>query len=238
MTDKMENLVGVIGGMGPMATQLFYKLVTEKTKASCDQEHIKMMIYSDTEIPDRTKAILEKNYQEVYNHILEDGKLLEDCGCKAIAITCNTAHFFADMIKDQLDIPIIHMIRETVKVLNNRECVKKGGKIAILGTDGTIKTEIYHKPLKEAGLIPYNPDVDIQKEVMHQIYGRIKKGLTWDEASWQKIEEAIKTAGCDCAIMACTELSVLKHENKLGDFYIDPMEVLAEKVIAFSGKKL
>ena len=37
----MDKKIGVIGGMGPMASQLFYKYVTEMTDAACDQEHVR-----------------------------------------------------------------------------------------------------------------------------------------------------------------------------------------------------
>ena len=73
---------------------------------------------------------------------------------------------------------------------------------------------------------------------MHQIYDCIKSGLPYDERSWNKIEHSLKEAGCDCTILACTELSVIGDENCLDDFYIDPMRVLAKKAILFSEKKL
>lgn len=231
----MDRKIGVIGGMGPMASQLFYKYVTEMTDAACDQEHVRMIIYSDSGMPDRTGAILRGEYEEVYSRMLEDAKALENCGCEAIAITCNTAHFFGDMIADKLHIPIIHMIRETTAKIAGEQ---PGAKVAVLATDGTIKTGLYQKHMEAAGLIPYAPEPEIQKEVMHQIYDRVKAGLPWDQPSWERIEKAVKDAGCSKVILGCTELPIIKRENNLDDYYVDPMEVLAEKVIEFSGKKL
>lgn len=231
----MDKKIGVLGGMGPMASQLFYKMVTEKTAADCDQDHVRMVIYSDSSMPDRTGAILKEEYDEVYNQLLEDAKMLEACGCEAICITCNTAHFFGEMMADQLKVPFIHMIQETVNAIAKDT---PGAKVAVLATDGTIKTGLYQKHMDAAGLTAYAPDEEIQKEVMYQIYERVKSGLPWDRASWDRIEEAIKKVGCQKAIMACTELSVIKADNGLSDFYVDPMEALAEKVILFSGRKL
>lgn len=231
----MDKLIGVLGGMGSMASQLFYKMVIERTEAQCDQEHVRLLILNDASMPDRTGAILTENYDAVDSKMLEDFKLLENAGCKAIAITCNTAHFFADRLQDKIGIPIIHMIEET-----SEEIARKypGGKIAILATDGTIQTGLYQKRLEKYNLIPFIPNEEMQKSVMHQIYDCIKKGLPWDEDSWMKLQTYIKGNGCDCAIMACTELSVIKEDNHLGGYYIDPMDVLARKVIEFSGKKL
>ena len=231
----MEKMIGVLGGMGPMASQLFYKMITEMTEASCDQEHLKMMIFSDTSMPDRTKAILSGDIEPVREKLLEDAKLLQQCGCKAIGITCNTAHYFADLIQDQLEVPIIHMIKETVNTIAES---MPGAKVALLATDGTVRTRIYQGRMEKAGLEPYILPDEMQKQVMYQIYDRIKSGKPWDAENWAALEAHIKEAGCSCAIMGCTELSVIKMDNRLDDYYVDPMAVLAERLILFAGKQI
>ena len=229
----MEHPIGIIGGMGPMASQLFYKMVTEHTAAERDQDHINLILLSDASMPDRTAAILSGQYDGPYEQLLSDARMLEQCGCTAIAITCNTAHFFADMIADKIGIPILHMIRETAATLAGR-C--PGGVIGVMATDGTVQTGLYQKALTERGLTPWTPPADIQKEVMHQIYDRVKKGLPWDQESWGRIEAAYRQAGCAAVVLACTELSVIKADEGLGDWYVDPMETLARKVIETAGK--
>ena len=229
----MEHPIGIIGGMGPMASQLFYKMVTEHTAAERDQDHINLILLSDASMPDRTAAILSGQYQGPEEQLLSDARLLEQCGCTAIAITCNTAHFFADRIADKIGIPILHMIRETAATLASR-C--PGGRVGILATDGTIQTGLYQKALEARGLTPWTPPADIQKEVMHQIYDRVKKGLPCDRESWARIEAACRAAGCAAVVLACTELSVIKADEGLEDWYVDPMETLARKVIETAGK--
>lgn len=231
----MDKKIGIIGGMGPMASQLFYKMVTEMTEAEKDQEHLNLIMISDASMPDRTSAILKKDYEEVAQKMEEDALLLQHCGCCAIGVTCNTAHFFVDMIEEKLSIPFIHMIKETVSQISQ---IAPGGKIAVLATDGTVQTGIYQQRLAENGLIPYIPQPEIQKEVMHQIYDCIKKGKPYDANSWDKIQKAIQKEGCQKAILGCTELSVIGAQQDLGEDYIDPMKILAKRVIEFSGKNI
>ncbi len=230
----MKNAIGIIGGMGPMASQLFYKMVTEHTVAEKDQDHINLVILSDASMPDRTGAILAGEYDGPYNQMLEDAKILENLGCKGIAITCNTAHFFADMIADKIGIPILHMIKGTAAAVAE-EC--PGGKVGIMATDGTVQTGLYQKALTEQGLEPFTPCEEIQKEVMHQIYDRIKNGQNYDAESWKKIEAEYKAADCSKVLLACTELSVIKADEGLEDWYVDPMDTLARLVIAVAGKE-
>lgn len=231
----MNRRIGIIGGMGPMASQLFYKMVTDRTEASCDQEHVNLLLYSDASMPDRTAAILKGDYEEVRSQLLADAKLLEQGGCEAIGITCNTAHFFADQIKDELSIPIIHMIQETALQVAEKA---KGKPVALLATDGTIKTKLYQNRLEQEGVIPFTLPEEMQKIVMYEIYDRIKNGKSCDREKWNELDRFIKEAGCQHAILACTELSVIKEELNLDDFYVDPLEILAVKIIEFSGKKL
>jgi len=230
----MKDAIGIIGGMGPAASQLFYRMVTEHTEAVKDQEHINMVILSDASMPDRTEAILNKDYSAAYSQLLSDARMLEQCGCKAVAVTCNTAHFFMDRIKDEISIPVIHMIHETV---HRVAADAPGARTGVMATDGTIRTKLYQNALEAAGLEVFTPPPEIQKKVMYQIYDRIKKGLPYDAVQWAEIAAAYQAAGCKKVILACTELSVIKENAQLPDWYVDPMAVLAQKVIEFAGKK-
>ena len=230
----MAKTIGIIGGMGAMASQLFYKMVTEHTSAEKDQDHIQLILFSDAGMPDRTGAILSGELDEVRERLLRDARLLENAGCDALCVTCNTAHFFVDLIKDDVKVPFIHMIEETAKKMAE---AFPGGTIGVMATDGTQKTGLYQKALEKYGLKSFKPDEDVQKLVMHEIYDCVKAGKPCDKAAWAKIEKAYKKAGCDAVLLACTELSVIKADEKLGDWFVDPMMVLCEKVIEFSDKK-
>ena len=85
----MKDAIGVIGGMGPLASQLFYKMITEHTAAECDQDHVPLLILSDVTMPDRTGAILDGKYDAPYNRLMEDAKFLEEYGCTAVVVTCS-----------------------------------------------------------------------------------------------------------------------------------------------------
>ena len=94
-----EQRLGILGGMGPQATQVFYQRILDMTDATRDQEHVPTLIWSDTQIPDRTAAILGGDAEGCYRRLLEGAKLLEGCGCTALAIPCNTSHYFADRLQ-------------------------------------------------------------------------------------------------------------------------------------------
>ena len=230
----MKPEIGIIGGMGPMASQLLYRMITEHTVAEKDQDHISLLLLSDTSMPDRTGAILDGDYDRVKDRILEDALFLQESGCKAAGVACNTAHFFVDMISDKLDMPIFHMIRLTAKEI---AATSPQARVGIMATDGTVKTGLYQEALRDEGLSFYTPRPDIQKEVMHQIYDCVKSGRPCDRESFALIEKEFTDNGCSIVILACTELSVIKADEDLPDMYVDPMLVLARKLIEFTGRR-
>lgn len=230
-------MLGIIGGMGPMASAVFYDMISSKTDASCDQENLNLILLSHAGMPDRTRAILSKDeaqIEEVRSKLLADAMFLQNAGCTAIAVTCNTAHYFVNMIEDELDIPFIHLIRETAEAVASEFGAKK---VAVLATDGTIETRLYQDELSKRGVIAFTPKAEVQALVMHEIYECIKRGKPADEEIWQKIEEYVKAEGCEAAVLACTELSVVRKELSLGSFYFDPMDIMAERCLDFYEKR-
>ena len=117
MWGQEDKVLGVLGGMGPLATQLFYRMLIDMTDASCDQDHLDMIILNHATMPDRTEMIRTGRTEELYQALLKDVKKLEEYGATAIAIPCNTSHLVADRLQAEIKIPIIHMIRETVQAI-------------------------------------------------------------------------------------------------------------------------
>lgn len=230
-------MLGIIGGMGPMASAVFYDMISSKTDASCDQENLDLILLSHAGMPDRTRAILSKDevqIEEVRSKLYADAMFLQNAGCTAIAVTCNTAHYFVNMIEGELDIPFIHLIREAAEAVASKFVAKK---VAVLATDGTIETRLYQDELSKRGVIAFTPKAEVQALVMHEIYECIKSGKPADEEIWQKIEAYVKEEGCEAAVLACTELSVVRKELSLGSFYFDPMDIMAERCLDFYEKR-
>lgn len=231
-----NDRLGVIGGMGPQATNTFYQYIIDRTDARTDQEHLSVLIFSDCAMPDRTAAILGTQAQkdEVYERLLSDARMLERAGCTAIAVPCNTSHYFLDRVQEQISIPIVHMIRETARLL-----VSQGKKCpGILATDGTIRTGLYQREFAAFGIYAAAPRPAAQKQVMSLIYDDIKAGKAGDPEKFAAFTKDLVEQGCDCAVLACTELSVFANQHHLSPFYVDAMAVLAQRSIELCHKPL
>ena len=225
----MNYRLGVLGGMGPQATNTFYQFVIDRTDARSDQEHVNALILSDSGMPDRTAAILggEEDREAVFQRLLEDARLLERAGCTCIAVPCNTSHFFLDRVQEGVGVPILHMIRETAHLLVSQGLKRPG----ILATDGTIRTGLYQKEFAAAGIQAVEPSPQAQRLVMSLIYDDVKAGRDGDPQKFAAVHRDLIAQGCDCGVLACTELSVFADKHHLPPFYTDAMAVLAERAV-------
>lgn len=229
-----EALLGVLGGMGPEATQVFYRHLVRRTKATCDQEHIRVLIFGDSTIPDRTAAILSGDAEGAETRLVEDAKLLAAAGCTHLAMTCNAAHHFAPAIEGAVDIPLLHMPKLAVRRAKDLGV----RKLALLGTKGTMTAGVYQNICDGEGVACWTPDEATQTLVTTLIYDQIKAGQRGDEALFARIDATVRAAGCDGAILGCTELSVYRAHHRLDSYYIDAMEVLVEACITACGGTL
>ncbi len=221
--------LGVLGGMGPQATNTFYQFVIDRTDAQTDQEHVNALILSDSGMPDRTSAILSggKAQEAVFQRLLADARLLEEAGCTCIAVPCNTSHFFLDRVQERIGIPIIHMIRETARLLAAQGLKRPG----ILATDGTIQSGLYRAEFSAVGIEAVTPSPKTQDLVMSLIYDDVKAGRDGDPQKFAGIHQDLLAQGCDCGVLACTELSVFADKHHLPPFYTDAMAVLAQRAV-------
>ena len=229
--------LGVIGGMGPQATSVFFEKVIENTAAERDQDHIHMIILNHSTLPDRTKVILEGRGDLFLDAVANDLKLLELAGVSNIAIPCNTSHYFYDEMQQMTSVNIIHMVDETVKEIHDR--FGGSAKVGILATNGTVSSGIYRKSCEKYGMTLHEPDAEMQSKVMDIIYNDVKGQKNVDPKKLESlIHRLVYEEQCKCVILACTELSCIELDGFYKECSIDAMEVLVNRSITLSGKSL
>lgn len=221
-----EKIIGILGGMGPLATVELFRRIVEKTPAKRDQDHPRIIIYNNPKIPDRTAFILG-NGEDPRPKLIEGARKLESWGADFIIMPCNTAHFFAETIQKAVSIPLVNMIEETAKKIEEIGLRKVG----LLATGGTIKGLIYHRALLSRRVQIAVPNKNDQKQVMEGIYKGVKAGnlelgrrLLLEVA--RKLERRV-----DGIIAGCTEVSVALKPDDLSVPLIDPLDVIAEKAV-------
>ena len=226
------NIIGIIGGLGPMATAYFLQLIAQMTDAVTDQEHIEVLIHSKPQIPDRTNFILGRSQQSPVPDMVAVGKSLEEQGATMLAIPCITAHYFQKELEETIGIPIINAIVETAEYLKSRGIRKVG----IMATDGTIESGIFQRALEEKRIEVIIPTKDCQRKVMYLIYENVKAGKPMEKNVFQEVSGELFENGAQVVLLGCTELSLMKRDCELDKAFLDVLEILARKVVLNCGK--
>lgn len=223
--------LGVIGGLGPMATAFFMQMVIEMTEAETDQEHIEMLIHNCPSIPDRTNYILGKSLEDPEKPMIEVGKGLAANGAEIIAIPCITANYFYEQLSREIPVPIINIIEETVKYLVDHEIHTVG----LMATDGTVKSALFQRSLAEADIQVVLPGTEGQQDVMHLIYQNVKATKPAEMDRFARVSEELRENGAQVIILGCTELSMIRRDEIIGPGYLDAMQVLAKCSVELCG---
>lgn len=226
--------LGIIGGMGPMATVDLMRKIILSTYAKTDQEHIHILVDNNPQIPDRTAAI-EGRGESPVEKMLQSAKLLEAQGADVLVIACNTAHYFLDAFKDKVNVPIINMIDEAVK-----HCVELGySEVGLLCTTGTRNTGIYQKACDKFNLKLVVPDDEEIKALQDMIYLGVKaNNFNYDTSNVKQVISTMRNRGAQAFILGCTETPIAVQMYHLEGNFIDSSLVLAHKAIEAVGAPL
>ena len=212
-----------------MATVDFYRRIIEITDASCDQEHLHVLIDGNSQIPDRTASILAGDDRPL-PYLIDSARRLEAAGADLLVIACNAAHFFIDKLEAACSVPLLNMIELTA-----REALRCGfSRVGLLAVDGTVHAGIYDRAFQDLGLSLIRPDEEGQRKVMHLIYDEVKAGVPFHrEALYPTLDDMVGQ-GAECFILGCTELPIAFSGCR--DYvFLDPGSILAREAVRSLG---
>jgi aspartate racemase len=223
-----RRLIGILGGMGPLATVDFIQKVIEATPAERDQDHVPLIIYSVPQIPDRVSAA-SAGTDEPLPAMLAGIRTLEQAGVEAIAIACNTAHAWYDQLAASTNVKILHMVEAVISAAS-----QNSGPVAVMATVGTLQAGIYQRYMEQADWQALVPQPDVQNVIIDAItavkLGQIKRArANFDLAATQLFE-----AGAEQLLLACTELPVAAKDSIHEGRCLDATACLAQACVAFS----
>lgn len=228
---KNFGIVGVLGGMGPLATVDFLRKVLDSTPATCDQEHVPLVVCSIPQIPDRTAAFRGAGASPL-DAMVRIGHKLKVAGASLVVVPCNTAHLWYDEVEAALQLPMLHMVDAAVKEVVAR--VGAGATIGILATDATLASGLYLNRSARAcaGLRWVQPTAaEVIESVMPGIdavkAGRLGEG----RAHLAAASRALCARGAQAIVLGCTEIPVVLDAKAAGAPVIDPTAALARACV-------
>jgi aspartate racemase len=226
------STIGILGGMGPEATNKLCALITAFTPVTRDQDHIPVITYNNPQIPDRVRAVYGASQSPV-PEMIRTARVLEEAGADMLLMPCNLAHFYLADVQKAIRIPFLNMIEETVNyaVEHYPHCRKVG----IVASTPTIECGIYDKAFRRHDRVLISPERDEQEaKVMRAIYAPdgIKCGYKRKpRALLMEVGHALVSSGAEIIIAGCTEASLVMKRKDSPFVVIDPMEVIARVAV-------
>ncbi|WP_346353128.1 aspartate/glutamate racemase family protein [Azotosporobacter soli] len=220
--------IGVLGGMGPLATADLMMKIVGVTPAGCDQEHVPVLVYNNSQIPSRIEALLSDGTDPL-KEMVRSARCLEKAGADFLIMPCNTAHYWYQSLKKKITVPLLHMIELTAQAAAKEQ----NARLLLLATAATVNTGLYQKAFakNEAQLIL--PDAAEQALVSRAIEG-VKAGHVADNACLADLNRLLERQadnGAEGYIGGCTEIPLLFPYLTKRLQAIDPTLLLAKAAV-------
>ena len=225
------DLLGILGGMGPLAGSTFSTRLVALTPASCDQDHIPVLLCNDPRVPDRSSARLGQG-EDPLAAMMAGIRRLEGAGARLIAIPCNTAHLWYEQMVQQARVPLLHIVDAVCEDLARLGVVK--ARIGLMGTPATLKLGLYQGPLAQRGhsvIVPDEEELQLCVDAIAAVKGNRPDDAFAPAAACIR---RLVARGADAVVLGCTELPLaVPHAQRaaLGTVLTDSIDALARAAI-------
>jgi aspartate racemase len=235
MTASDERILGVLGGMGPLASAHFMVRLTLLTPATCDQAHIPTILWSDPRVPDRTRGKLAGGADPL-PWLLRGISGLRQAGCGAIVIPCNTAHGWYQPMLDAAGVPIPHIVDAAAADL--RRLGVTGGVIGVMGTQATLTMRLYQDRLEGQGWSCLTPSEAQMARLVSPAIALVKANRVADAfAPLAEVVDDLGRRGAQAVVLGCTEIPLGIQAGPpaaLRTPVVDTIDALARAAIAWA----
>lgn len=221
--------VGILGGMGPEATILLMQKVVDVVAAHDDADHIPLIVHQNPQVPSRIKALIDGTGDDPGPVLAGMARDLHRAGAKALAMPCNTAHHYADVIEYATDLPFLNMLELTADTLSNAGAQRVG----LLASPATRLTGVFDAPFAARGLTAITVPDD---SALLEIIRAVKAGTALNMLKPKLTQQAriLLDHGADRLLVACTELSLMTDALPADADWTDSLDCLVDGIIGFA----
>ncbi len=230
-TPQAKHRIGILGGMGPAATVLLMSRIINLTNAEDDCDHIPLIIDNNTRVPSRIRALIQKTGEDPDPVLAQMTRQLEQMDARALAMPCNTAHHYAPVIEQAVDIPLINMVDLSAsKIADIKPSINTVG---ILASPAVKLTGIFDRAFARFEIdTSYPAD---QHNLLSAIQAaKIDSRDNGAQSIMQNSAQELMAKGADILLVACSELSIIADAIPPSIPFIDSVDVLAEAVVEFA----
>jgi aspartate racemase len=228
----MAKIIGILGGMGPLATVDLFEKIVKSTPAARDQDHLRIIIDNNPQIPSRRLAIT-RGTESPLPALIAGARLLENAGVDFIVIPCNSAHNWIADLQREIRVPILNMITCAASYVAERY-PELSSQVLLFAAAGTVQAKLYHKAFAGLGLPLHSPTGE-EQELVNAAIDQVKAGRVDNNPLLPQLNAVLKkyaAAGLGAVLGACTEIPILFPHLVSNLKKLDATAILAEAAVA------
>jgi aspartate racemase len=233
MCGMNDRILGVLGGMGPLASAHFMLRLTLLTPAAQDQDHVPAVLWSDPRVPPRTNGRIA-GPQDPLPWLLRGVRGLAASGCGAIAMPCNTAHGWYDDLCGE-GLPVLHIVDTAAAALR---AVCATGRIGLMATAATLAMRLYQDRLEAQGWACLVPTAEEMETLVSPAIHLVKINRVAEAyAPLAEVVRSLAARGAAAVVLGCTEIPLGIQAGpwqSLGVPVVDSVDALALAAIAWA----
>ena len=226
------KVIGLIGGMSPESTIMYYQVLNNLAKETYGDKHSARVLINSVDFGEISNLQVQDKWEDLNQIMGNAAKNLENGGASCILICASTMHLTIEAVKKQVTVPVIHIAEATAEAI----VAQNLKKVALLGTKYTMEKPFYANILSNYGIETMIPEQQ-DREIIHTIiYEELAKGIL-DESSKQKYIDIIytlKAKGAEGIILGCTEIPLLIKQHDVSIPVFDTTTIHATKAFNLS----
>jgi len=231
------KIIGLIGGMSWESSLEYYRIINELVKNKMGGLHSGRIIMYSLDFEEIEKMQSAGNWDDLTQKMIECAQTLENAGAEMILICTNTMHIMAEDVKNNINVPLIHIADSTAEKIKRMNLKKVG----LLGTKYTMEQDFYRGRLKEKyDLDVIIPESQEDREMINEVIFKELCVGEINESSKSKYLEVIENLikrGAEGIILGCTEIPLLIKKSDIGIPLFDTMTIHAEAAVNYSIEK-
>lgn len=223
--------IGIIGGLSPESTILYYQGINEGVRARLGGHHCGRVLLNSLDFGEFVKLKEKGDWDSQSRLLCEAAQNLEKAGADFIILATNTMHKMANDIESSIHAPFLHLADATAETMENKgiQCV------SLLGTRYTMELDFYKGRLEAKGIKVLVPDEAGIKDVHNIIYDELCNGIVRDESRVRYVEiiNGLKQQGAQGVILGCTEITMLIKPQDVDCPVFNTTQIHIEKALEY-----
>jgi aspartate racemase len=225
------NILGIIGGMGVVASAEFTRTLYEYNTHEVEQDSAAVILLSDPSFPDRSQSFLSGSSGELLDVLENKLRQLHAMHASKIILACVTLHYAIPLLPEELRRDIISLVDVALT-----EVIKSARKQLLFCSNGSRGARVFqsHEKWDQAKDYIVWPDEQDQA-LVHSLLYQYK--VRSDEQPFLPfLPKLLDKYQVDSFVAGCSELHLLTKylaQHHPGLRFLDPLDTIARNLDSF-----